>query len=278
MSNKKSFDKVRSGIESGIYKLIRLVKDGEAIISWNKNSREELVKRFEYIQHKLNDLPAGKYELEVCVSNTRQGLKESFPLVVTEKKTITIQNHNIVKGETEDKIIDVTKDQETMNEIDFEEYKDLLKKNANLTAINEVLKLKVEYLEKQLSERPLNDAPVGTGGKIIETISEHIPTALHIFDKFLDQRDRQMDLKDRELSLQENGLSSGGRRKVKKIKVDAQQKSKEEILSEMETLSDSNPDAFEATLDEMESKDPELYDYICEQLGLFDNDEETEQE
>ncbi len=274
MSNRKSFDKVEKGIKAGAYKVIRLLKkeegkEDQTVFPWNKPG--SVLERFAYIKLKLDELPKGNYEIECRTSHTA-GIPQRYPIEIKDKQYISFTH-----SQEEIKKIKNTEEPETVetmpHEIDWDEYKELVRENERLKAQIAVMATQKELEEKY---KPLNDAPAGAG--IMAVINDHLPVAMSILDKFLSQRDKQLDLKDRELSLEESGRSGSGKRKVKRINKsmsdNSKQISKEEILESFQALSESDEAAFENELNALEQKDPELYDYICEEMGLFDEGEE----
>jgi hypothetical protein len=282
MLNRKQYRIIRDGIIDGTYKRIRLVRIGaseerEHLTTFNgyiKGGEENAVKRLDYIKHQLDKvLPAGNYVIEATTTPTGNGgIVDSF---IVNKSPVTIPIHS--GSSPGGNIEDHTNDQEPMAEFDLDEYKDLLKQISKQESIIEVQKLQIQHLTNQLAEKSLSDSAPGVGGSVMKLIEEHAPTALSIFDKFLQQRDKSHELKDRELTLQENGNRINGKFKKKKVMQKIQpEKSREEILAEMEELYDQDEASFNATLADMEEKDPQLAAYINEQM--FDDSEEEEEE
>jgi hypothetical protein len=275
MSNRKSFDKVEKGIKAGAYKVIRLLKkeagkEDQTVFPWNKIGSVE--ERFAYIKLKLDELPTGEYEIECRTSHTA-GIPQRYPIEIKDKQYISFTHS---KDELKKLKPDQPETPEIMaNEVDFDDYVSLIKEVEKLKAQNAVL---LTQLEMERNNKSLNDAPPGAG--VMAVINDHLPLAMNILDKFLSQRDKQLDLKDRELSLEENGRSGHGKKKVKRIKQMAENNkevTREEILESFQALSESDEAAFENELNALEQKDPELYDYICEEMGLFDDGEEEEE-
>lgn len=278
MLSNKIYKTIKEGIQNGTYKRIRIVRilensEREILITYNgyvRGGEESTVKRLDYIKNQIDRiLPPGNYVIECATTpNGNSGIVDSFKII---KSPVTIPIVQAKENNNNENIEDHTTTQEPMAEFDLDEYKDLLRQISKLESIVEVQKLQIEHLKEQLAKAPLNDQGQGSG--VMKMIEEHAPVALGILDKFLSQRDKAMDLKDRELALAENGHTSNGHghKKKKFIRQVEQQKSKEEILQDMQDLSASDPAAFEATLDDMEKKNPALYDYICNEMDLFDD-------
>lgn len=288
MLSNKTYRIIKDGILNGTYKRIRLVRitenlEREILITFNgyvRGGEESSVKRLDYIKNQLDRiLLPGHYVIECSTTpNGNSGLVDSFK-IIKSPVTIPIINENSNNGSSEN-IENHTNNQESMTDFDIEEYKDLLQQLSKAQVTIEVQKLQISHLQEQLAKAPLNDQ--GSGSGVMKMIEEHAPVVLSIFDKFLSQRDTAMSLKNRELTLAENGHALNGHsrngQKKKFTKMPTQQKSKEEILQEMISLQETNPHSFDATMDEMENKDIELYDYICNEMGLFEDDSLQDQE
>jgi len=275
MLSNKIYKTIKEGILSGTYKRLRLVRindNSQKDFLTNFNSfinggQENAIKRLDYIKFQLDKfLPSGNYIIEVSTIAKGTGIVDTFNV---KKNPITISVSE--SGENAESLQDFTKEQESMSEIDIEEYKELLKQISNQQSIIEVQKMKIEFLESELRKTPLSE-PASTGNVIMKVLEDHLPTALGIFDKFLTQRDKQFELQDREISLKENGYSPSNKKKVVSKK---REKTKEEILSEMTLLYDKNEDDFNKTLSEIEIKNPELHAFICDQM--FEEGEEEEE-
>ncbi len=279
MLTSRQYKTIKQAITEGTYKRIRLVRTGENgerehLTTYNgfiKGGEGQAIKRLDYIKHQLDKiLPSGDYVIEATTTPTGNGgIVDSFKV---KKLPVTIP---IASGSSSGPIEDHTNDQENMSEFDIDEFKDLLRQISKLESIVEVQKLKIEYLEHQLKEKPLNDSPSGLN-TAIEIAKEHLPSVVGIFDEFLKQGKKRNELKDRELTLAENGHSKNGKKKkvMSNIK---REKTREEILSEMEELYDSDEESFNATLADMEEKNPDLHEFICGEM-FEDGEEDQEQE
>lgn len=267
MSKRAIYNLIKEGIESGIYKSVRLSKyndngEKETLMPFSKTSKvQDALSRLEHIKLQLDrKLPPGEYIIEAKTGHLNSSLTDSFAVTIKTPVTIAVsENKN-----NDEKIIDAINDQETMRDFDFDEYKDLIQENANLKAKIYGLELKIQILEDNLKNKPLNDAPIGNS--FVKAIEEHIPSVVHIIDKFMEMTDNKIKLRNRELDLSENG----GTFKRKKI-INNQDK----ILAKMEDLYENDPDSFELTLDELEKKDPKLYSFICEKMNLEEEEEES---
>jgi hypothetical protein len=266
--------KVKRGIDEGIYKAIRLVRINEngsrdVVVPFSRATHtNELKPRFELIRSELQrNLPAGTYLIECKTGNSATALIKTFKIIINSALPESSGNETHTKEEFFNPKL------ENMD-FDIDEYKQLLKENANLNANNQVLKLEVEFLKAQLSQKPLSDAPPVSSG-FVKALEDNAPVMLNILDKFLEQRDRNITLEEKKLDLR-IGNKKIVKKKVKPKAMD--EETFETILKTLEELEQSNPESFNATLDEMEKDDPELYDQVCEALGLFDDEEEEEEQ
>lgn len=284
MMRRSTYTTIKEGIDNGTYKQLRLVKinnEGarEVLVSYNGTKDQNLHTRLDYIKFQLDkNLGPGKYLVECKAGFKPSSLEDKYEVIVRSKALIPAATSAAVNKPEEEKIIDLTHEQEIEEEtMNLEEYKDLLREVAELRAANEVYELKVKHLEQQLAEakaaQPLNDEPEKNTLEVI------IEQAAPVLDEWLKTRKDEIQLRHRQMDLAEKGIFIGGNKKrvIKKATQPAQ-RSAEEILADMQQLQATNEEQFEATLDEMEEKDPQLYDYICTQMGLYGEEEEEEQE
>jgi hypothetical protein len=274
-NNKKMIANVRKGLENEIYKSVRLVKshvpeEERILIPYSKITDPSKAKaRIDHIVYQIeNVLGPGEYIIECRTGNNPGSMVDAFPIKIRERPVYTPPQ----AGEStavQERIEDKTFEQEDMANFDFEDYVRLIKEN-------EMLKAKVSLLMTQLeleqTKPQLNDAVPSIGEKAFQALADNVPTILTIFDKYFQQRDRHMDIEEKKL----NGRN-GFKKKVRTNVVEEVEPSREQKLEFMEELEESDPVAFDATMDEMQEKDPELYAYICKEMDLVDEDEEEEQ-
>jgi hypothetical protein len=265
MTKKQIFKKVREGIEKGTYKSIALHnEEGEQVVQFSHPSKNKALDRLDYIIDKVeNSLKPGKYILTARTAIGNTGLKDEFTIEIKTPVTLPISSG----------VEDKTNEQETtMRNIDWEDYKELLDEISQLKAKNAELEIALKYqalLSEHKQQQTLNDvSPVPKSGleTILSGLADAAPTISALADNYF-------SLQNRKLDLEEKKLSSGGYNTTRKKKI---RPSKEKVLMEMELLYENDEDSFNATLDEMEQRDPELYRYICEQMGLEEGEEETE--
>jgi hypothetical protein len=272
-SRRQVYNKIKAGLKSGLYKGIRLSKivegEKEILVPFNRINPGQGLERFEYIQNKLelNSMP-GEYLIE-C----RTGL---VPSSIVDEFTISIKSKMLPpdsgEKETHEKEEYLHPEVETMNDIDFEEYKRLVEENAKLKGNEQILLFKIKMLEDDRA-KPLADAP-STGGGIIAALSEHAPSIIGAFDEFLKTQNRKLDIEEKKL----DNRKGYPVKKKNTARTTARQKSKEDILEEMINLEQTDPEGFDKTLDDMEVQNPELYNFICDAMGLEEEEEEGEQQ
>jgi hypothetical protein len=269
MLKKSIQDAIFKGIEKGIYKSVALVKVNEKgerifLLTHSKNPKE----RFEHIKIQLEKkLGPGVYSIECNTGNYRSSFKDCFEVIIKEPVLISLNNQN-----KDSEIIDETQNQETMNEINFEDYINLIKDKERLTAQNALLLTQLEIEQKKNGNVSLNDSSGGTiGEKVINSLSENIPMVLSIFDKWMAQRDKDLELRERALN------DKTGNKMIQK-KINGNHFSKENLISHLEDLYLNNPEEFEKSLDKIQQTDPDLYNYCLQSLGLEETEEEEETE
>lgn len=267
------FNSIKAGIDKGIYTTVRLVKmDGSersVLLPYTKNggTKEAVLSRMEQIRHQLEKkLDPGEYVIEARMGNTPNSLFDKFPFTVKAPVMLTVQE----KKNNTDEVIDKTNEQETMNDISMEDYIDLVRENEKLKADVKFLQLRLELMDNEYKSKPPALAENGVGGTIMKVLEDNLPTAINIFDKYMQQRDRSMDLKEKELNLADSGQVKSSKKKVVN--------GKERQLIVMQKLYEQDEDSFNKKMDELEQSDPETYDYICVKMDLVNEEGEEEEE
>lgn len=178
-----------------------------------------------------------------------------------------------------EEIQDHTINQEAMFNIDPEDYIETIKENERLKAELKNANDLIEVLrQNQNHQQGLNDAQV-VANPTMKLLEDSIPTALTLLDQLLSLRNKTLDLKEKELDYKNGQYKKVVNPKTKpKPKVKRAMNDNEKLLEYFETLFEQDPDAAEVELDKLEKHDPETYDYVCEQLGLFDEEEGDEEE
>ena len=269
--NKNDWAKIRTSIESGIYKMVRLVRIDEKGVSdviapYNKKVGKEALERFDYIQMKCSTLPPGNYEVHCKIGANSNSICDKFKLTIKDRRMITIPV--VDANGVEDK----TKEQITMEQIDLQDHIDLIKKCAQLEANEGVLKGEVEFYKKQmemlqtqLTNKSLSDGEGESKSGLAKVLEDTAPAIVNSLDKFLDILDKRENNKSKQLS--DN--------KVKKIGM-AKKQSIEDIANDyadlLEPLMESDPDKFNEQLDVLEQEQPDVYDIVCELLELEDEE------
>lgn len=267
----RELNQVRKGIQEGLFKAIRLVRinaneEREVLVPYSRAAYpSEANARFEFIKAELKSLPAGTYVIEAKTGNLNSSLTKSFKIII---------HASLPSGgthETHSKEEYLNPETESMSDyFDIDEYKELIKRNAQLEANEKVLLLEINLLKTQLAEKGLSEAAPAQG-TLMKALEENMPVIGSIFDNYFKLQDKRMDLENRKMDL----ADSIPTKRKKKIRPD---QSRALILDKMRDLQANDPDSFEATLDDMDEDDPELYDYVCQQLGIEFEDEEEEEE
>lgn len=270
MLKKSVYENIKTGLQTGVYKNVRLVKkheggEREVLIPYARIGKtEEALSRIEYIKLQCDrKLSPGTYVIECRTGNTRGSLQDEFEVIIKPPILLPVKEDN--------PIIDKTEEQETMQNIELQDYIKLLEENANLKADNKLLQMQLDMLKdfKDIvgkAQNTLNDPqPSSTSDKIINALSDNIPVIAGIFSEFMDQRKKHLELKERELNIKQGIKPMTS--KPKKINPD-------DVVRELQHLYETDADAFEAALDELEEKNPNLYEYCCNALGIEEDEED----
>lgn len=272
MTKRQAYDKVKQGLEADIYRAIRLVKkceDGkkEILFSFNKNiDSKDAAKKFEYIKFQLdNNLPVGVYEIQCKNAHTVGALVDCFPVEVKEKKQLQIEH----KSQLPEKDSTIETEPEVMESIDFEDYVKLIKENAELRAQIKVIEMDRDFYKKLFEAKP---ATLADGSPIpvektaaergFEALENLAPPLMNLGEKLLNMYERRMNLQEQQLNdTTKNTKRLNGKKPMNDNHFEVQ-------LIRMETLYNANPDKFEEEMDRIEDEEPELYEYLCTEMGI----------
>jgi hypothetical protein len=272
MSIKKTCEKVKKGIDEGVYKMVRLLqrqKQGSkfvdnVIITCNKMGKEHALSRLKHIELELvNDLPPGRYIIQAYTGSTQSSMKKNFE--VDKTAPIRILESKAGSENKSETVHDYTHHQE--EPMTTEEYRKLIQENADLRADNRMLLFEIDSLKREinrLDSGSLNDSG-NAFAPVIETLKEYAPGIIGLAEKYLDN-------KDREISLKERSINKVPLKKTSMPKKDP----REEMVDYIDELLDSNPEKANEELDKLEESNLELYNYVVDELGL--SEEETEEE
>lgn len=279
MSVKKICDRVRKGIDEGLYTRVRLcrpVKKGskvedEVLITFNRPGKDHCLQRLKNIQFELeNGLIPGKYSIQATTGQTNTSLKKIFEVEV--HAPIKIQSsYNVPSGQNkEENVHDYTRDNST-DSMTLEDYKKTLDVMAELKAENRFLKMENDMLtrenQKLSSMGPLDDNTGSSMGMLADTLKELAPAILGTVEKFMEQRDR-------EITLKENSYSSGKVPFKKKASKPKKEATADDVVDYIDNLFATDEDKANEELDKIEQENPDLYKYICQQLGLEEGQDE----
>lgn len=274
MSIKKVCDKVRKGIEEGLYtkvRLCRLIKkgskvDSEILITFNRPGKDHCLQRLKNIEFELNNgLEPGKYLIQATTGQTNTSLKKNFEVEVFAP--IKIQSSYTVQSPSkgDENVQDYTKEN-SVDSMTLEDYRKTLEQMAELKAENRFLKMENDMLTRE-NQRLANIGPMddaGNGNMVLDTLREFAPSVMGAVEKFLEQRDR-------DLTLRENSQNKVPFRKPSSKK---QEPTYDDMVNYIDSLFATDDDKANEELDKIEEKDPQLYQYICTKLGLETDESE----
>jgi hypothetical protein len=283
MLSKRTYDKIRKGLEVKVWNVFRLVKkegdEDKVIMNWGdvRGKVEDKIKRLNYMREKIDrDLPEGNYEIQCRASNARLAVIESFPVEIKGKSTETLP----VKDNTEDK----TNEQETMYQFDLDEYKKLVNENAQLKAINRVLEDERDMYKNivmgksSLKVAGLNDGPTpvekSTAEVVMQGLSETLSPLAELAAKYMETQQQRIALEEKKIQL--GMVKKSPTKKLNPNNMTVRKIATESLEDRIARLLEEDPIQADIELDELEANDPDEYDRICEVLGLFGEDEEEE--
>lgn len=284
MNYRSAIQKAKQGIDARVYKTLRLVKidpDSEylVLIGFNKvgeNFQQEAYDKLKHIELiiKQYKLEPGTYQIQCRSSHTRGGLVDSFDFIIPKK------NLPVPEGAE-----DYTQQQEEMagHEIDFDDYVKLIKENAALKALNEMLVVERDHYKK-LAANPvaLQDAapvePEKTGtDRLLDALGTLAPGLMALGEKFMEQRDRTISLEEQRLQKAIVKKKPAPRMRQQQQPVAEDNQELEQLVERLSALMNEDEDAFNDELDELEQNDPEMYQAVCEAMELEEHEEEEEE-
>lgn len=270
MTARSAINKVREGIKSGVYKTVRLIKilsDGttEPLVPFSNVSKpEEAAARLSHIEMKIKQgLPAGTYQIQARAGHTKGSLTDSFEFTISDPLPVILKD-----GEEP-----LTVEPMPNGLIDFDEYKELLRENAELKADKKLHLMEIEFWKGKaessptsLAEQPQEKTWMDHASKVLEDIG---PSVMGLLSQ-------HMELKERQISLQEKAASQKTVKQLPSKKM--AKKTFSEVLeikvNRLTELEQTDPEAFEAELDKLEERDPRMFEAVCERMGLEEYEEE----
>jgi hypothetical protein len=278
-------------IQSRQYPFFCLLDEHRKIIVPAKRLRRtdvnEYFKHWAFIKMKLaNELEPGKYILE-CFYDTARKNSSDYP--IEKSAHISILDPVILQ--------DPTPKKKPFN-MDEKEYIEIIKENERLKAEKSLLMVevkmlqeKIENLEEELNEMEglADEASTGIKGGM-EAITPLIP----MFEKFMEQRDRQLNLE--ELRLKK--VAPKTKKKIYRIAQNQQaqplqqqqqenQQQQEEqnindqpseyeiLIDRLDMLLDNDPDLANQELDIIQLNNPNLYNQLVIDLDLEHDNQEN---
>jgi hypothetical protein len=281
MSIKKTIEKVKKGIDEEVYKMVRLIKkekkgnkiEDNVLIPYSKMGKQHCIARLNHIKHELeNDLPPGKYIIQVCMGSTKTAMKKNFEVeVYAPIKVLHSRTQHSPSVEVDDKTEETT-DNNMNGFVSIEEYKKMLQEISNLKMQLHVLMTENEMLNREISRLDSGGRGIGDGSgntfaeTAFKTLSDMAPGIMNVVDKFLEQRDRRLDLDERKLN----------KVKVNRSNVQQQQMTREELADYIDDLFDKDEARANMELDKIKQSDPDTYNWLWDELGLVDDNEPEE--
>lgn len=263
----KIYYEIKKNIDAGHYKLVRLVQEvegqklPEVIIEYNSvagDSKKLASERLDFIRAKCNKfLPAGDYIVQCRLSKQNKSTVDQYNVTVT--RTVVLTNT----------VEDKTKEQTTeMEPIHLEDHIKLIHENARLTALITQLQFENEWYKKHGGATPTTLAdgspvPKEKSGEemLTNVLSEALPGLMNLGDRYF-------GLEEKKLTLEDNRIKSGLVRKGKMKKVVKKKTFEQEAQEEAAYMDKLQGEEFDIAMDELEEEDPELYDAVCEILGI----------
>lgn len=279
MIRSRDWETIKKNIEDGVFKLIRLVKiiggdQREIIVPFNnlKGEGNKALERFLFIKSEIDSgrLQSGTYQIECRLTATNQGITKVYKFEIKEKNLpdVNVQDHtNKQDIEYEESMVDQDK------------YLKAVEEKYRLQAMVDVLTVERDFYKKLWFENgskvqhPLADAPQEKtlADNITETVKETIPSLFNLAEQFFDMKRQERELKEKELNFSNDKVKI--KRNTNTMGKSIEQQA-QELAQELEQLND---DELDIRLDEMEANKPELYELVCEILGIdFDDEQENE--
>ncbi len=269
MLQNKDYIKLRENLKSGMYKTIRLVKieqDGSRtfLSGFNKiNDQATALKKLDHFRRKLSgELDPGNYEIQAKDNMT---LPAVVFAVTVEKKTEPV----------------VTQVQERLDEyelqeqdgfMDKEEFKKMCRELADLKGQVTMITLERDWYKKLYEDSAKVKAEgladkTSAGNVFAELAKETVPGLINLAEQFIILR-------------KEQALSDKVEKQGKiKITGTAAKPNLDQVAAYFDSLFSKDQEKANAELDALEKSNPNLYNAVCEKLGItFEEGEEEEEE
>lgn len=282
MLSKSTYNTIKEGLKSGLYKSIRLVKidpEGDQyLIGFNRIKSDGLPNTLGRLDHfkKLLDksLDPGKYEIQAS-GNLIHGMIEKFPVQVFEKKVATLENNNSVQEHLN--VFEILEDDDFM---DKDEYKKLMRDLSTLQGQVTTLTLERDWYKnlhiQNHKDQGLSDK-TSWQQSLAEVAKEAIPGIVNFAQDYMAVRKQELSDKtnDREgkIKIKKSFKPAANDNPILSYYTDADP---ENVIDHYHDLLDSNNDLANEELDAMELHNPALYKIVDE--ALFREEEEEEEE
>lgn len=265
-------------INQHVYKSIRLV-DGDGttnLTSFNRSGKGAEEQRKNCIE-KLDSIisfvkirgEVGRFYIDCRNFYAQKTKADLVPINVVECKPKELTGEN-----NKEEIIDLTAQQE-MEQIELKDYLKIVEEKERYRAEAAVLATENEILKKQLalygdSGMGLGQAPtpVNTASdRLLTFAQEALPSVVALLDKYLGQREQMIEMKKAQMSDAPRPQNNNAKYTIWNNRAVS-----------IANLMNSNQEAADRMLDDIQEKNPEMYKYICEKLGIEEGGDGGEDE
>lgn len=271
--NAKIYYDIKKNIDQGIFKMVRLVQKTEGqrlpsvIIEYNPVAGEHkttATHKLNQIRDKCNKfLPDGIYTLQCRTSTSNKTAIEEYEIIIQKQGVI---KHNDVEDKTNEQV----------EQISLDQYIELVNENTALKIVNAELRAELLFIEKYKVGRVptlADGSPVPEkkdGNEILaDVLSQALPSVMNLMGQHMEYKHKALELQDR------NPEKKKGMKKILTKKEPTFEQEAQEEAAYMAKLDDA---AFDKEMDLLEADDPELYDRVCEILGVEEEEEEDDQQ
>ncbi len=202
MLPQKLYTRLKNDLNTGVYKTLRLVKKvpdkpDEVLAGFNRTSDlEAALVRLEHFKRLLNgEIGEGLYEIHA--KSTISGLIEKFPVQVHGKN----KNPELEHRSGLETIISSSEQFEDSEFMDIEEFKRMLRQNADLEAKVAVLTIERDWYKKMSDGREsqaLSDKSEGWKDKLADLGKDAVPGFINLMDNLITMRKEQYQAKQTE--------------------------------------------------------------------------------
>lgn len=284
----KDWNKIKNNFDSEIYRYVRVVKiqegkPDEIVIPFNKvsSNKKNSLERFNYVRMKCEDLPPGQYQVQCRLAQGNHGIQDNYNLEVKEKKTLVFNSNGRIEDKTKEQQHDMVNDEY------LEKYMESVKANSELSAMNQILEYERDMYKKLYNELLAKGTPglsdsgedkKSNGDKWMESIKEVLTGMFPLAEKLVEQRDKSLDIQLKKFDLMNDRNKKPAVKKITKRTRDLQGEA--ELLSDelCDVYEQDGEDEYNSRLDDLEEKDPALYELVIAILEPEEEGEETDED